>query len=86
MDSHNLGRNRNSIENALAKITAKTLVIGIESDLLFPVSEQDYLAKNIKYAKLEIIKSLYGHDGFLLETKKIATVLLNYFSELNVEN
>ena len=83
MDSNNLGRNRNSIENALAKITAKTLVIGIESDLLFPVSEQDYLAKNIKNAKLEIIKSLYGHDGFLLEIKKIEEALINFFPELN---
>ena len=86
MDSHNLGRKRNSLENALSKITAKTLVIGVESDLLFPVSEQDYLAKNIKNAKLEIIRSLYGHDGFLLETKQIASVLLHFFSELKVEN
>jgi homoserine O-acetyltransferase len=86
MDTQNLGRNRNSIENALSKITAKTLVIGIESDILFPTSEQDYLAKNIKNSKLEIIKSLYGHDGFLLETKQISTILENYFTELKVEN
>ncbi|SFI15750.1 homoserine O-acetyltransferase family protein [Halpernia frigidisoli] len=86
MDSNNLGRNRISIENALSKITAKTLVIGIESDILFPISEQEYLAKNIKNSKLEIIKSLYGHDGFLLETKQILTVLKNYFIELKVED
>lgn len=82
MDTQNLGRNRTSIENALSKIKAKTLVIGIESDLLFPVSEQEYLAKNIKNAKFEIIKSLYGHDGFLLETEKISELLKNHFEDL----
>ncbi|SEF79212.1 homoserine O-acetyltransferase [Halpernia humi] len=82
MDTQNLGRNRTSIENALSKIKAKTLVIGIESDLLFPVSEQKYLAKNIKNAKFEIIKSLYGHDGFLLETEKISELLKNHFEDL----
>lgn len=82
MDTQNLGRNRTSIENALSKITAKTLVVGIESDLLFPISEQEFLAKNIKNAKFEIIKSLYGHDGFLLETEKISALLKNYFEDL----
>ena len=86
MDSQNVGRNRTSIENALSKITAKTLIIGIESDLLFPISEQEYLANNVENSQLEIIKSLYGHDGFLLETDKISKILQNYFPELKVKN
>ena len=86
MDSQNVGRNRTSIENALSKITAKTLIIGIESDLLFPISEQEYLANNVENSQLEIIKSLYGHDGFLLETDKISKILRNYFPELKVKN
>lgn len=83
MDSQNLGRGRISIEKALSKITAKTLVIGIENDILFPISEQKFLAKNIKNSKFQIIKSLYGHDGFLLETKQISEIIRNYFKELN---
>src|SRR5690606_12198562 len=39
MDSHNLGRNRKSPEDALRTIEAKALVIGIESDMLFPLAE-----------------------------------------------
>ncbi|RZJ63831.1 MAG: alpha/beta fold hydrolase, partial [Flavobacterium sp.] len=42
MDSHNVGRNRKSIAEALKLIKANTLVIGIENDFLFPVSEQKY--------------------------------------------
>ena len=71
MDSHNVGRGRGGIEEALEKITAKTLVIGISSDILFPNSEQALLAWSIPDAKLEIINSDYGHDGFLTESVKI---------------
>src|SRR5690606_29472053 len=64
MDSHNVGRNRGTVEHALGRIKAKTLVIGIESDLLFPVEEQKFIAKNITNAQFEQVKSDFGHDGF----------------------
>ncbi len=73
MDSHNMGRGRKSVEDALNSIKAKTLVIGIESDLLFPVQEQAFIANHIPNARLEIIDSIYGHDGFLIEFKSIAS-------------
>jgi homoserine O-acetyltransferase len=81
MDSHNIGRNRESIESALVEIKAKTLVIGITSDLLFPVAEQVFLAEHIPKAKLEIINSIFGHDGFLVETKQLETILKNFINE-----
>lgn len=67
MDAHNVGRARGSINNALATITAKTMVIAVESDLLFPVVEQQFLADHIPGASLVTIVSTFGHDGFLLE-------------------
>jgi homoserine O-acetyltransferase len=67
MDSHHVGRGRNDAPTALRSIKAKALVIGIETDILFPVSEQRYLAQHIPGARLAVINSLYGHDGFLLE-------------------
>ncbi len=71
MDAHDVSRQRNSLEEALQKVTANTLVIGISSDILFPVAEQEFLARNIAGAHLAIIDSAYGHDGFLLEFEKI---------------
>ncbi|MBC8052724.1 MAG: homoserine O-acetyltransferase [Sphingobacteriaceae bacterium] len=68
MDSHNVGRNRASIIEALKLVEAKTLVIGISSDLLFPPSEQHFLAEKIPGASYLEIDSFYGHDGFLIET------------------
>ena len=73
MDSHNIGRKRTSVEAALQSIQAKALIIGIQSDLLFPVEEQAFIANHIPAAKLEIIDSFYGHDGFLIESGAIAS-------------
>jgi len=67
LDTHNLGRGRSSIKKALAQISANTAVIGFESDILIPVSEQQYIAKHIPKAEYFEIKSIYGHDAFLIE-------------------
>jgi len=81
MDSQNVGRNRESIEQALKKIKARTLVVGIDSDILFPLNEQKFLAENIPHAKLEIMSSLYGHDGFLVEFEQLSNHIKKFFSE-----
>jgi len=81
MDSHDVGRHRGSVEHALKKITAKTLAIGIKSDVLYPITEQEYLQKNIPGAQLLSIASDFGHDGFLLEYEKIETALAKFIEE-----
>ncbi|MFY7651706.1 MAG: homoserine O-acetyltransferase family protein [Chitinophagaceae bacterium] len=79
MDSHNLARGRNaSIEAVLASIQAKTLVIGIDSDILFPPNEQAFIAKHIPNAQFNTIQSLYGHDGFLLEFEVIENIIKQF--------
>jgi homoserine O-acetyltransferase len=75
MDSHNVGRGRIGIENALQKIEAKTTAIGITTDILFPVIEQKFMVENISNAKFTAINSLYGHDGFLLEYEQIEKII-----------
>ena len=79
MDNHNVGRARPGLEAALLGVKAKTLVIGIESDLLFPLSEQIFLASIIPNATLEIIHSLYGHDGFLVEFDQLRNYLTSFY-------
>jgi homoserine O-acetyltransferase len=75
MDKHNVGRGRTSVQAALHAIKAKTLVIGISSDILFPSLEQEFLAAYIPNAQLAIIDSNYGHDGFLLEYDALTRLL-----------
>lgn len=79
MDSHNVARSNENRETALQKVKSKTLVVGIETDLLFPVSEQEFLAANISNARLEIIHSLYGHDGFLVEFDQLNEILKKFY-------
>lgn len=81
MDTHDVGRNREGVENALKRITAKTLVIGIHSDVLYPISEQEYLQKTIRGAELLNIASEFGHDGFLLEYEKIEPALKKFIED-----
>ncbi|MBU6342519.1 MAG: homoserine O-acetyltransferase [Bacteroidetes bacterium] len=78
MDSHHLGRNRPSVAHALAGIKARTLCISISSDLLFPPQEQQYLAEHIPGARYTSISSEYGHDGFLVETRKLGALLQEF--------
>lgn len=81
MDSHNVGRNRISCESALGGITAKACVIGIDSDLLFPIQEQEFIAKYIPSSRFHIISSVYGHDGFLIEYSQLTTIISQFLSE-----
>ncbi|MEJ7912247.1 MAG: homoserine O-acetyltransferase [Chitinophagaceae bacterium] len=72
MDSHNIGRGRNaSVAEVLQRLTARTLIIGITSDLLCPVAEQRFMSEHIPHNNFIQIDSLYGHDGFLVETAAI---------------
>jgi len=81
MDSHDTGRNRGGVQAALTKIKAKTLVIGIQSDVLYPINEQEFLQQHIPGAELLTITSEFGHDGFLLEYEKIETALVKFIDE-----
>ncbi len=75
MDSQDVGRGRGGVINALSQIKAKTLVMGIKSDALFPINEQAFLAKHIPGATFQALDSLYGHDGFLIENELITKAI-----------
>lgn len=81
MDAHNVGRGRGGVVKALAGIRSKTLVLSLEGDLLFPPEEQEFLAAHIPGAKLEWIRSDYGHDGFLLEFEQISNVIKAFLNK-----
>jgi homoserine O-acetyltransferase len=78
MDSHNVGRNRNGVEKALSLIKARTLVIGITSDVLFPIEEQQYLFRHIPQSAFAEFDSFYGHDGFLIETEALTNIIKSF--------
>jgi homoserine O-acetyltransferase/O-succinyltransferase len=80
MDTHHLGRGRQSIESALQQITARTLVLAIDTDVLFPPEEQHYIAEHIPGSTYQVVESIHGHDGFLIETTKLSALLADFLS------
>jgi len=75
LDTHNVGRGRSSVEEALGTVKAKTLCIGIESDLFVTTTEQKYIYSHIPDSKYGEIKSIYGHDAFLIEFDQIIELI-----------
>ncbi|MET1044399.1 MAG: homoserine O-acetyltransferase [Microbacteriaceae bacterium] len=71
MSSHDVGRGRGGVVAALGRVTARALILGIDSDRLFPVSDQQLIARhvagNVDGDEALVISSPYGHDGFLIE-------------------
>jgi len=78
MDSHDVGRNRGGIVKALDSVTIPALVLGIDSDVLYPLSEQEQMASMLPNGHLEIIHSDDGHDGFLLEQDQVASHITKF--------
>lgn len=82
MDSHNVARGRGAtIQEVLAKVQIPALVLGIDSDVLYPLTEQVELATLLPAGRLEIIKSVDGHDGFLLEQEQVAAHILDFLDQ-----
>ncbi len=78
LESHNVGRHRGGAEQALGTVKAKTLCIAIKSDMLFPVSELEFIRQHVPGAQLELIDSNFGHDGFLLESEQITNAIVKH--------
>jgi homoserine O-acetyltransferase/O-succinyltransferase len=79
MDLHDIGRGRNGLASAMARIRVPTLTVGIWSDILYPSYQQreirDRLVAAGTPAEYAEIDSPHGHDAFLLETGQIADAL-----------
>ena len=75
MSSHDVGRGRGGAEAALARITSRALILAIDSDRLFPVADQEFIARhvagNLDGRDPVVISSEFGHDGFLIESESV---------------
>ena len=75
MDSHDVGRGRGGVEQALAAVhDVPVVVAGVDSDRLYPLHQQQELADALR-VPLEVVRSVHGHDGFLLEAHQIGSLL-----------
>ena len=80
-DTHDVGRGRGGMYAALSTIKAKTLVIGLTTDIVFPPSDMIALAARIPRAKYAEIHSPFGHDGFLVEYLQLNALMKPFMAQ-----
>ncbi|MEM6646819.1 MAG: homoserine O-acetyltransferase [Bacteroidota bacterium] len=78
MDTHDVARGRGDYYDVLASITQPTFIVGIDTDVLYPLHEQRELATHLPNSYLHVVESPYGHDGFLIEQAAINDALLTW--------
>ncbi len=85
MDLHDMGFGYNSYEVGVRQITAKVMMIGLRTDMLFPVHQQKEVVKILKTSNNDVfykeVETVYGHDAFLLEKEQISDIIRNFLNE-----
>jgi homoserine O-acetyltransferase len=83
MNHHDVGRGRGGVAAALARVTAEVTVAGISSDRLYPLRLQQELVELIpRSSAVEVVESVSGHDGFLVETEAVGKVITRALNTL----
>ncbi|MBK19018.1 MAG: homoserine O-acetyltransferase [Rhodospirillaceae bacterium] len=86
MDLFDASDHGGSIETALALTGLESaLVIGVETDFLFPPHQQKELATGLEAGGVnvtfEILDSLQGHDSFLIDMDRFRPVIGEFFGD-----
>ncbi|MBD3645880.1 MAG: alpha/beta fold hydrolase [Pseudomonadales bacterium] len=85
MDLYDVADHGGSLEHGLARVGARRgLVIGVETDFLFPLNQQRELYDGLNNGKREMefvaLPSLQGHDSFLVDMDRFRPVLCDFFN------
>lgn len=75
LDSHDVGRGRGGVPAALNRIKARTIIISVDSDIMFPSTDIKAFAQYIPGASFHEMHSDFGHDGFLIETPELTRII-----------
>ena len=82
MITHDLGRDRGGVDNALSQITARGLVVAVDTDRLFPVAQSERIAAHVPGAgPVRVVHSDFGHDGFLIEEDQVGALVADFLTE-----
>jgi homoserine O-acetyltransferase/O-succinyltransferase len=84
MDRFDLAEHGGSYAAALREVTAKVLVIGVESDMLFAIGEQASIAvafeHNATPTRFARLPSLEGHDSFLVDIPRFDAEIRSFLA------
>lgn len=78
MDTHDIAAHRSDYPSVLSQITHPTLVVAIDSDVLYPPIEQEELATQMPNAELVWLRSPHGHDAFLIDMDVLSDLIVSF--------
>ncbi len=78
MDTHDVARGRGDFDEVLRSIRKPTLVVSIDSDVLYLPEEQAEIARGIPGAHLVRLASSDGHDAFLIDVDWLSEVVAEF--------
>ena len=81
LNRHDVGRGRGGLNKALAASTVPTMIVGIDTDILYPYHQQEHLSRNLgNLMAMSKLSSPVGHDAFLVEARQMDRILRNFIA------
>lgn len=81
LNRHDVGRGRGGLNKALASSTVPTMIVGVDTDILYPYHQQEHLSRNLgNLLAMGKLSSPVGHDAFLVEARQMDRILRNFIS------
>ncbi len=78
MDTHDVSRGRGDFEEVLRAVRQPTLVVSIDSDVLYWPAEQREVARLVPGARLAVMDSIHGHDAFLIDVDRLNDMVADF--------
>lgn len=79
LNRHDIGRGRGGLNKALASSLVPTMIVGVDTDILYPYHQQEHLSRNLgNLLAMAKIVSPVGHDAFLVEERQMDRILRNF--------
>ncbi|WP_115685222.1 homoserine O-acetyltransferase MetX [Corynebacterium senegalense] len=86
LNRHDVGRGRGGLNKALASSTVPTMVVGVDTDILYPYHQQEHISRNLgSLLAMSKLSSPMGHDAFLAEARQMDFILRKFIA-LTCEN
>lgn len=85
LNRHDVGRGRGGMNAALGTSGVPTMVVGVDTDILYPLHQQEHLSRNLgNFIGMAKITSPTGHDGFLIESRQMGQALTKFLGKIHL--
>ena len=79
LNRHDIGRDRGGLNRALGSSKVPTMVVGVNTDILYPYHQQEHISRNLgNLLAMAKVVSPVGHDAFLTESRQMDRILRNF--------